>query len=129
MDAASLAANRMATRMFIEDDEAVVTLIPHTRVQTPSGGFKESQGQPKEPQSVKLIYQVAKGEPDGTADGAVSRQSIVLVAAHDADVDQGDIFFWPPGSSYRMVVTGIHPKNGYELKADVVAYGAGTDSG
>lgn len=121
----SLAVNQKLTGIFIEDDPSMIILVPHARVKTPSGSFKNQAGEPRSPQTVKIIYQESKGEADDTSDGAVRKQRIVIVGLHDADIDEGDTFYWPHGGNKKWVVTGIHPPNGYEVKADAVVYGIG----
>lgn len=119
----SLAVNRVATRMFIEDDPSLITLTPQSRGKVASGAYDTVPGPPRPPQEFKLIYQAAKGEPDRTTDGSVAKQDVVIVGLHDAEIEHGDTFVWPPASGNKWVVTGIHPHNGYEVKADAVAYG------
>lgn len=127
MNAASLAANQKATKFFIDDDPSTITLYPQERQKMPSGGYKEVVGPPKAPQNVKLIFQTAKGDTDSTSDGSVRKQDVVIVGLHDADISEGDFFYWPFGSPQKWVVTGVHPDNGYEVKADAIAYGIGSD--
>lgn len=126
MDAdATLAANREATRWFIESDPSVITLTPNGRVKSGNGAYKTQAGEPKPPQTVKIIFQDARGNAIGTSDGAVRKHEVVIVGNYDADIDEGDTFHWPPGDAKKWVVTGIHPDNGYEVKADAVVYGLG----
>lgn len=120
---ATLAANRAATKLFIDDDPSIIALTPHSRQKSNSGAYMNAPGGHRPVQAFKLIYQSAKGEPDGTSDGAIAKQTVVIVGEHDADIEQGDTFIWPPASGVKWVVTGLHPHNGYEVKADAVAYG------
>lgn len=126
---ASLAANRAATRWFIESDPSVVVFTPNERVRSPNGAYKTVQGDPKPPQTVKVIFQEARGEAERTSDGQVRKHDVVVVGEYDADIAEGDTFHWPLGDSKKWVVKGIHPHNGYEVKADVVAYGIGGPDG
>lgn len=126
---ASLAANRVATEWFIQSDPSIVVFTPNERVRSSSGAYRTVQGEPKPPQTVKVIFQEARGEAERTSDGQVRKHDVVIVGEYDADIDEGDTFHWPPGDSKKWVVKGIHPSNGYELKADVVAYGIGGPDG
>ena len=121
----NLEMNREITRLFIADDPSLITLIPSSKEKTPSGGYREVQGEPKPIQMVKLIYQAAKGDADSTSDGAVRKHSVVIVGLYGANIEEGDTFEWPGNSGSKWVVTGIHPDNGYEVKADAIAYGIG----
>lgn len=126
---ATLAANRVATHLFIESDPSVVVFTPNERVKSPSGAYKSVQGDPKPPQTIKVIFQEARGEAERTSDGQVRKHDVVIVGEYDADIDEGDTFHWPPGDSKKWVVKGVHPFNGYEVKADVVVYGIGGPDG
>lgn len=126
---ATLAANRVATQLFIESDPSVIAFTPSERVRSQNGSYKVIQGEPKPPQTVKVIFQEARGEAERTSDGQVRKHDVVIVGEYDADIDEGDTFHWPPGESKKWVVKGIHPHNGYEVKADVVAYGIGGPDG
>lgn len=120
---ASLAANRAVTKMFIDDDPSLIALTPNSRQKSNSGAYVTVPQSARRVQLFKLIYQAAKGEPDGTPDGEVAKQEVVIVGEYNAEIEQGDTFMWPPASGVNWVVTGIHPHNGYEVKADAVAYG------
>lgn len=115
--------NRHLTKLFVEDDPSFIALTPHHREKAASGGFREVSGPPKATQMVKLIFQETKGSPDETADGAIHKQTVVIVGLYNADIAAGDTFIWPPNSDDHWVISGIHPYNGYELKADAIAYG------
>lgn len=129
MSVASYDANREVTRLFIVDDPSFIQLTPHTRGKTATGGYREVKGEPKPIQMVKIIYQAAKGDADSTSDGAVRKHSVIIVGLYGANIEEGDTFEWPENSGSKWVVTGIHPDNGYEVKADVIAYGIGDRDG
>lgn len=127
--AATLAANRAATELFIQSDPSVIVLTPNKRVKTQSGAYRHEAQEPKPPQSVKIVYQDIRGHSMRNDDGDYRKNAVIIVAKYDADIDEGDIFHWPPGDSKKWVVTGIHPFNGYEIKADAYVYGLGGPDG
>lgn len=121
----NLEVNREITRLFIADDPSLITLTPNSKEKAPSGGYREVKGEPKPIQMVKVIYQAAKGDADSTSDGAVRKHSVIIVGLYGANIEEGDTFEWPGNSGSKWVITGIHPDNGYEVKADAIAYGIG----
>lgn len=125
----NLEVNREITRLFIVDDPSLITLTPSSKEKAPSGGYREVKGEPKPIQMVKIIYQSAKGDADSTSDGAVRKHRVVIVGLYGANIEEGDTFEWPENSGSKWVVTGIHPDNGYEVKADAIAYGIGDRDG
>lgn len=122
---ANLAANQVATELFIKSDPSVITLTPNKRVRTQNGSYRHEAGEPKPPQTVKIIFQDNRGHSEWNTDGEYRKNAVIIVAKHDADIDEGDTFHWPPGDLKKWVVTGIHPSNGYEVKADAYVYGLG----
>lgn len=122
---AILAANRQATEWFIKSDPSVIVLTPNDRVKTQNGAYKHEAKEPKPPQTVKIIYQDNRGHSVRNTDGDVRKNAVIIVGKYDADISEGDTFHWPPGDSKKWVVTGIHPDNGYEVKADAYVYGLG----
>lgn len=125
-----LDALRRQTHWFIENDPTPITLIPVQKVEAPGGAWNISELPPRPTQRFKMIFQ--SGAADGvvqTADGTNRRFDFVLVGEWDATVHIGDIFVEPEYDDHKWVVQGLHPFNGYEIKAGVVSYGKAPQHG
>lgn len=118
------ALNRAMTRLFILSDPSDISLLRPVVSKSPSGATRTNGTVTIDPQRMKLVYQ--GGPDDGiyrTNDGQLHKFDFVLVAEYDADVKEGDVFYYPIDSTQRWEVRGLQPYNGYEVKAGVVSYG------
>lgn len=117
----SAVINRILTKLFIEQDPTVITLIPVEMVDMASGGTKPVDKTPRAPQIFKMIWQ--GGNSTGintTADGQNRQFDFIMVGEYDAEVEIGD--HWTDGSQ-EYYVDGLEPFNGYEIKAHVKSFG------
>lgn len=124
LNATELQVNKELTHCFIMSDPTVVSLVPRGEVKTDSGGTKMRDHQPREPQQFKMIHQGGSLGGKVTAEDGVNRRfDFVLVGEWDAIVEINDYWKNPDDPQEYWQVTGIEPYNGYEVKAEVKAYG------
>jgi hypothetical protein len=117
-----LNALRKATALSINFDPRTIILTPHTRVRTGSGGYRLVSGKPRAPQKFNLESQPINlsGGYTGGEGGSVREFGYILVGLYDAQVEIDDT--WIDGNTtYR--VTAIDPKNDYEKRCVVTAFG------
>lgn len=129
-DATQLRVNRQLTHWFIMNDPYPVSLVPRERVRTPTGGFITDDLPPRPQQIVKMIYQM--GATNGvtiTSDGTNRRYDFIILGEWDSTIKVGDFWEQPDREGQFWVVTGLHPYNGYEVKAGVISYGGHPDGG
>lgn len=130
-----LPALRKATDLVIKIDPRKIVLIPHTRQAKGGGLYDFVEGKPRAAQtfSVEPVGSTLTGITSTTGgvipteSGAEIHQwSYYLVGRYNAKMEVGDT--WQEGNtSYRIVA--IQPKNDYEKRAVVTAFGADPNYG
>jgi hypothetical protein len=124
-----LPALRKATDLTIKLDPRTISLIPHTKVNKGGGLYDYQTQTPRAPQTFAVepvgatlsgITSISGGVVDSES-GAQSHQwSYYLIGRYDAEMEIGDT--WQDGNTlYRIVA--IQPKNDYEKRAVVTAFG------
>lgn len=129
--AGEIGMNRTLTHLFIQMDPTDVVLIPRTTIRTASGGTRTVDGDPRDLQTVKLIYGGNTGSGRAgiidTGDGRERQFSYVMVMEWNAEVEPWDHFTDPEGQMWE--VEEVLPLNGYEKKATMRSYGGAPQYG
>lgn len=124
MDASELKFQRRNTEAFIKANPVTIALIPRTPVKSGTG-TRYMNGTPRDPQILRLIDQTRTfGAEPGTvvtADGLQRKAEYQLLGEHDAVIGQYDT--WVDADGVRFEVGNLLPRNGYEVRAQVVRYG------
>lgn len=119
-----LAVNRRNTARFIASRPYVVELTPVVKSRTSSGGTKLLDGSPRAAQRFKLIEQAsAYGNNPGllqAQDGKQLKVTYQLLGLWDCAMEVGD--HWTVGGT-RYEVAELLPRNGYEVRGQVIQYG------
>jgi hypothetical protein len=119
---AELAVEIANTVAFINANPTSVILTPRTR-HLDGKGARFVNGQPKAPQTVKLIDQsTSRNTIPGkiqASDGVERLIDFILLAHPDADIDLYD--FWVDGNGRTLEVAELYPSNQYEIRAAVVS--------
>lgn len=118
-----LQVQRDNTVWFIEFDPADITLIPHARVRTASGGSKYEAGTPRVVQRFRVLPRSDFQKMIFTEDGKERQIDLTLMGEWNADMEIGDQWTDNEGQKYEIVE--FVPRNGYERKALVVKHGHG----
>lgn len=125
---------RKQTKAFIDDDPFTIVLTPRsTSTRVPGGGYVKSNGTPREPQTVKLVYTGSSrgvGGQEGmqvTADGVERRYDYVIVGEWDMEIAPGD--HWVDLRGNRCEVTSLIPDNEYERRATASIYAKRAEGG
>lgn len=129
-----LPALRKATDIVIKFDPRTIVLTPHKRTQKPGGVYDWEAQKPRPAQQFSIepvgstlvgITSTAGGVIAG--EGASTHQwSYYLVGRYDSQMAVGDT--WVDGeTTYRIIA--MQPKNDYEKRAVVTAYGADPNYG
>ena len=123
-----LPALRKATELAIKIDPRTITLLPHSRIDRGGGLYDFEAQTPRAAQTfmVEPVGATLSGITS-TSGGAVNSEgasvhqwSYYLVGKYDAEMEIGDT--WQEGETvYRIVA--LQPKNDYEKRAVVTAYG------
>lgn len=98
-----LMAQRSVTLAFIADDPTVITLVPHARVKTPTGGFIESAGTPRAEQTVKTVLLSNDQRPVITVAGVERSIDYHLVGRWDMEIAVGDLWEAPDGTRWEVL--------------------------
>jgi hypothetical protein len=112
---AVLTAQRNATLAYIAYDPTTIELIPCTRAATPSGGFTEVDGTPRDAQSVKLIELAYDQRPTITVAGIERILDYHLMGRWDMAIDVGD--YWIDEEGTRWDIVGFSEGWDYMTKA------------
>lgn len=112
-----LTTQRDVTAAFIADDPTTAALIPSTRVNTPAGGFTETSGTPRTPQTFKLSLLAYDQRPTVTLAGVERVIDYHLIGPYDMAIEVGD--YWVDAEGTRYDVVGFSEGWGYETKAFV----------
>lgn len=124
MDAFELQIHRENTTAYIAANPTSVQLIPiATKERTASGGWKVTDGTPREPQTMRIIEVSARTEPATVKlqDGTERTVAFWLLGEHDAEVAVGD--HWE-ADGRKWEVGDIIRSNHYETRALVAERGA-----
>jgi hypothetical protein len=112
-----LTAQRAMTAAFIADDPTTAQLIPRTRATTPAGGFTETSGTPRAPQTFKLSLLAYDERPTVTLAGVERRIDYHLIGPWDMAIEVGD--YWVDGAGTTYEIVGFSEGWEYEIKAFV----------
>lgn len=131
---AALKVLRKQTKWFIDDDPFEITLTPRSQsTRVAGGGFVKSNGTPRAPQIVKLVYAGSARGASGqegiqvTSDGVERRYDYVIVGEWDMEIEVGDHWLDPRGN--RCEVTSLIPDNMYERRATASIYAKRAEGG
>ena len=121
-----LPALRKATELAIRIDPRTITLLPHSRIDR-GGGLYDFEAQTPRAAQTFMVEPVGATLSGSTSGGVVNSEgasvhqwSYYLVGLYDAEMEIGDT--WQEGETvYRIVA--LQPKNDYEKRAIVTAYG------
>lgn len=106
---------RRLTKVYIDYDPTVITLIPTIKTATPTGGYTESDGPPRIPQTFKKIAVAAfSAAPRITIAGVERIIDYVLLGEYDSIMEPGDHWFDSNGDRYTVIA--IEAGHGYERK-------------
>ena len=123
----NIAELRQQTKWFIGLDPTQVNLRTTATTKVNGGGTVVSDGPDRGLQTFKIIW--PGGSTSGifaNFDGEDVQYDLIIVAAHDAIIGIGD--YWTE-DGVKYVVEGFAPKNHYEIKAAVKAYGRNPHGG
>lgn len=121
MNPVELAAQIRQTRAFIDANPLTVVLTPHTREADGSGGRKLVAGEPRQPQTVRIMETASTrmaARPTEVGEGY--QQEATLLALPDAVVEVNDMFPYS-GGTWRVIELLL--PIGYEIRAVVVRHG------
>lgn len=102
-NAGTLAAQRKVTAAFIADDPTVVALIPRTRTSTGTGGFTDTSGTARDPQTVKLSELNFGTPPIVTVAGVERIVDYHLIGPWDMEIEVGDYWVDDAGTKYEVI--------------------------
>lgn len=127
-----LLANRRLTHWLIEESPTVITLVPRTEpARQPGGGFKSTDGVPRDPQKFKLIFTKSTtigASIDtvtgviGSTDNSIHEYDFSILGEWDAEIAIGDQ--WVDENGQNWVIDGFQPYNKYEIRAGAKSYGS-----
>lgn len=130
-----LPALRKATDLIIKIDPRTIVLVPHKKVKKPGGLYDYRRQTPRAAQTFSVepvgstltgITSIAGGVIPTESGAEIHQWAYYLVGRHDAIMEVGDT--WQEGeTTYRIVA--IQPKNDYEKRAVVTAFGADPNYG
>ena len=123
MDPVELEINRANTASFIAARPSEIVLTPHTQEKTTVGGYKLIPGEPKSPQTLRVIELGANQSPPilTLTDGKQREASFWLLGMDDADIAINDTWLGEDGRTWR--VGDVVRPNGYETRGLVVERG------
>lgn len=120
---------RKATELAINLDPRTIILTPHAKVNKGGGLYDFEAQTPRLPQTFMVepvgatlagITSTSGGVVSTDSGASIHQWSYYLVGRYDAQMEIGDT--WQEGeTSYRIVA--IQPKNDYEKRAVVTAFG------
>jgi hypothetical protein len=124
MDAIELDIQTENTAAFIAAKPVSIVLIPSTRSRTPAGGYKLTDGAPRDPQTFRIIELGMQSSPPEikVQDGTLRAVSFWLLGLPSAAVSNWD--HWIDQATGRhWQVADVIRSNEYEVRAVVVEYG------
>jgi hypothetical protein len=120
---------RKATELAINLDPRIIVLTPHAKINKGGGLYDFEAQTPRAAQTFMVepvgatlsgITSTSGGVVSTDSGAQVHQWSYYLIGRYDAEIEIGDS--WEEGeTSYRIVA--IQPKNDYEKRAVVTAYG------
>lgn len=117
-----LEIQRELTHWFIMQDPTSVQLIPRARVKGNNGSISMTDGTPRPPQIVKMIFTAGSSDGIVQSEGGQDRQyDFIVVGEWNSVIEMDDYWIDPSGQKY--VVSGVSPSNGYEVKANIKSFG------
>lgn len=124
LSSVELGINRRNTKVFIDADPIILELVPYGKEETLDGGFKLTEGDPRDPQTFRLIPQSDVMPQVQGLDGIILTPTYVLLGEHDCAMERWDRFM--VGDIHFMIVSSIRPDysitNVYERKGDVARF-------
>lgn len=123
MDPVELRYHRENTTAFIAVKASMITLIPQSKVPTPAGGYKNVDGVPRQPQTMRIIELGMNQTPPilRLTDGTERVLDFWLLGQWDAAIAVDD--YWVAEDGRQWLVGDIIRPNGYETRALVVERG------
>lgn len=116
-----LTVQRKLTHAFILTQPVEITLTPRAKVKMPAGGFVWQEGDPRAPQTMRLIEPSNSApKPTVTADGIEREVTFFLLGEWDATIGLFDIF---THAGYDWEIVQLAHHNGWETRASVARYG------
>lgn len=119
-----LTVQRKLTKAFIDTKPIELVLRPRVRAETPSGGFRWEDGQPRPAQTLRIVepstHVNLAPEPRRTNDGEQRKIEFLLLGEWDAVIGQDDTFTYQ-GREWQVVELAYD--NGWEQRASVARYG------
>lgn len=117
MDATELKYQRLNTRAFIATKPSSLILVPIIRTKTASMGHRDTEGEPRDPQTFRIIELGANTAPPiiQLTDGQQREADFWLLGEHDAVCEIND--FWVAEDGRVWEVGDIVRDNGYEMRA------------
>jgi hypothetical protein len=97
-----LETQRRMTTAFIADDPTTAALIPVTRVMTAGGGYTETDGTPRPPQTFKLSLLAYDQRPTITVAGVERLMDFHLIGPHTMAIEVGDHWTAADGTKYEV---------------------------
>lgn len=119
-DEIELSVNRRITTAFIRTQPVSLSLVPRQRVKKPSGGYQYEDMQARSPQVMRFVEPPNPATPRRTADGTERRVEFLLLAEHDATIEQDDVF---EHDGFQWEVVFLYHFNGWERRAEVARRG------
>lgn len=120
---AILAGNRATTAAYIDSDPTTIALIPLVATQTDRGTVTTGPGEPREPQTFKVITVSSEQQgPTVTVNGVQRIIDHVLMGTHTATVSVGDHWV-ADGKHFEVAMLG--EGYGYMTKALVFSIPVG----
>ena len=123
MDAMELSLHIENTAAYIAYKPSVIILTPVTKVETASKGYKKVDGNPRDPQTFRIIELGLNQTPPiiTLTDGKQREAEFLLLGMPDAAVAIDD--HWTAADGREWSVGDIVRENGYETRALVVERG------
>lgn len=104
---------RRMTKAFIDEDPTTIVLIPTVRQLQPSGGERQTDGEPRTPQTFKVIPMTFDQRPTVTVDGVDRIISYTLLGEYNCTMELWD--HWTDGED-EFVIVAFAAGFGYEKK-------------
>ncbi len=98
-----LATQRRVTETFIATDPTTVALIPRSRVQTSTGGYRDVEGLPRAPQTFKMSLMSFDQRPTITIAGVERLADYHLIGRWDMQIEVGDYWLDADGTMYEVI--------------------------
>ena len=120
---AELMVLRRQTKVFIQTDPSVISLIPVLKTKNASAGWTRTDQPPRPPQTFKLITLNENAKPTVVQDGVERIVDFQLLGEWTAEMDIGD--YWRDSEQLKYEIVELVPTNLYETRGMVVKHGHG----